>query len=355
MKIDIFAHFMPEKYYQALLKQMGGTYPTAESNRGIIDLNLRLKLLDKYQVKEILVPTGPPPEAIASAEKSPELARIFNDSMAEIVMKHPDYFPGAVAMLPTNNIEAALAEIDRAIKDLKFKGIYVYTPQFIYEENQSAPASVKKDGPLIKGHTVGNLPKQTHPIDTPDLMRIYEKMAQYDLPIWIHPRTSPAFADYSVESASKYRVWQIFGWPYQSTIAMTRLVFSGIFDKCPNIKFIAHHAGAMVPIYEDRIKAAYDYDEMFGGTLKQCLKKDPVDYFRMFYTDTAVNGNTPALMAAHSFFNPGHLLFGTDTPHDKDSGESSVKDTILSIERMNVTETEKRAIFEDNVKNLLHL
>ncbi|MDP2917830.1 MAG: amidohydrolase family protein [Dehalococcoidia bacterium] len=350
MKIDVYTHFLPGKYHDALAKHMGKPYAAALSNPNIIDVDFRLRMLDKYDdLVQVLTPTGPPLEAIAKPAKAAELARIANDAMAEILVKHPDRFVAGVALVPTNNIEAALDETDRAIKELHFKGIYLFTPQFIYGEIKPS------DDTGTAGHMVGNLPTNTKPIDIPELMPLYEKMAQYDLPIWLHPRTTPAFTDYTSEKISRYRIWQIFGWPYHTTAAMTRLIFSGIMDKYPNIKFMTHHAGAMVPFFERRIAVQYDYDEASGGKDKQQLSNNVLDYYRRFYVDTALHGGTPSLMCSYSFYGAEHMLFATDVPHDSTLGDLSIRDTITAIENMKITKAEKKAIFEGNAKKLLRL
>jgi uncharacterized protein len=346
LKIDIFAHFMSEEYQQALKKHMGASFHPSEP--WISDVDMRLRLLDKYGVAQILVPSGPPIESIAEPQKAAELARIANDSVAEIINSHPEHFLSAAALIPTNNIEAALNEIDRCIKSLKFKGIYLITPQTIFDK-QSKKVSAEEKSAAIDT-SANDLPVVTRALDHQDFFPIYEKMVEYNLPIWIHPLTTPAFADYSSEGISKYRIFHIFGWPYHTTAAMTRLVFSGIFDKFPDIKIITHHAGAAVPFFDKRIEVLYD---SHGQEDKKLIHKSPLEYFRMFYADTAVNGSTPALECAHKFFGTEHLLFGTDAPHDLEMGELSLRETILSIERMNISEIDKKAIFEGNAKILL--
>jgi aminocarboxymuconate-semialdehyde decarboxylase len=322
-------------------------------------------MLDKYEgLVQVLSPGGAPLEGIANPKKATELARIANDAMAETVEIHPDRFVGAVALVATNDVDAALKEIERAIEQLNFKGLYLFTPQFQFKEgiggettdsDQGSRERAEEESPT-KGHTVGKLPKETAPLDQPELMPLFEQMTKYDLPIWIHPRTIPEFADYTAEKSSKYRIWQIFGWPYQTAAAMTRLVFSGLFERFPKIKIITHHAGSMVPFFEQRIRAQYDYDEiLFNGDLKKGLSREPLVYFKMFHGDTALNGNTAALMCAYQFFGAGHLLFGTDMPHDAEMGDLSIKETITSIERMDIDDQEKRMIFEDNAKKLLKL
>ena len=85
------------------------------------------------------------------------------------------------------------------------------------------------------------------------------------------------------------------------------------------------------------------------------LRKEPLDYYRMFYCDTAIQGNTPALMCAHDFFGADHMLFGTDTPYDNQLGERVYMETIGAIEKMPIRDVEKKMIFEDNIRKLLRL
>ena len=287
---------------------------------------------------QVLVPAGPPTEQVASSKEALELARIANDEMAKLVSKYPGRFVAAVAILPLNDIEAALAELDRAINELKFRGIFIFTPIYSYVKGGKYPPSGCKA------------------INSPELIPIYERMAHYNLPIWIHPLREAIKPDYGTEEKSKYHIWQLFGWPYKTTVAMTRLVFSGILEKYPDLKIITHHCGAMVPYFERRISVSYDYAEMrLNRKYKQGLTKHPIEYFRMFYNDTAVSGSTPALMCAYAFFGAGHLLFGTDMPFDSQTGNIAVRKTICSIEQMEIPVREKKQIFEDNVRDLLRL
>ncbi len=183
-------------------------------------------------------------------------------------------------------------------------------------------------------------------------------MAKYNLPIWVHP--SPLWnistPDYTSETEAKYLAWMVFGWVYQDTLAMVRLVFSGILERFPNLKFIIHHAGAMVPFFEKRITSLYNCAEMRQNkNFKQGLPKSLGEYFRMFYGDTAIGGSTPGLMCAYAFFGAEHLLFGTDTPFDMELGNEAIRETIRSIEQMDISAEDKYAIFEGNAKRLLLL
>jgi predicted TIM-barrel fold metal-dependent hydrolase len=142
----------------------------------------------------------------------------------------------------------------------------------------------------------------------------------------------------------------MFGWPYETSEAMRSLVSSGVFKDFPDIKFIIHHCGAMVPFFAERIRTAWPH----LPAAEKADIKNPLDHFRKFYVDTAVYGNTAALMCGHAFFGTDHMLFGTDAPLGASSGEVGLTlETIRSVEQMQVPEADKQKIFESNVMKLL--
>lgn len=330
IKIDIYPHIMPIRYKEALYEKALHPFYLEEVDNAtptLFDLTNRFRIMGKYEwLTQVLTLASPPVEQVVGPKDAMELSKLANDELAELVTKYPDKFIAAAACLPMNDIDAALDEVDRAIKELNFRGVQIYTP--------------------INGK----------PLDSPEFMPLYEKMSEYDLPIWIHPARGRNTPDYVTEAHSRYWIFSIFGWPYETTAAMTRLVFSGILEKYPNLKFITHHCGGMVPYFEQRIVEAYDYAEVcLQAKYKRALTGPPIEYFRKFYADTAIYGNTPGLMCAYSFFGAEHLLFGTDMPYDSEGGDRYIRQTISSIERMNIPKEEKTMIFEGNAKRLLHL
>ncbi|MDP6632355.1 MAG: amidohydrolase family protein [Dehalococcoidales bacterium] len=330
MKIDIFSHILPQRYKEALYEAAPpGFYlkDVIESLPTLFDLDHRFRIMDKFEgLMQVLTLSSPPVEHIADAKKAAELSSLANDEMAELVMKYPDKFPAAVACLPMNDMNAALKETDRAINDLKFRGVQVFTPT------------------------------NDKPLDLPEFMPLYEKMEQYNLPIWIHPERAVDYPDYRTESRSRFMIFSNFGWPYETTVAMTRLVFSGILEKFPNLKIITHHCGGMVPFLEKRIIGSYDHAEMLrGARYKQNLRKAPIDYFKMFFYDTAIYGSTPGLMDGYAFCGAEQMLFATDFPYDSQFGERYMRQTIESVENMEISDVEKKMIFEDNARKALRL
>jgi len=330
MKIDIYTHVMPERYKKALYKYADkfATEKAVQDRRpALTDHEKRLRILEEFpDVVEVLSATMPPVEEIMGPKEAVELAKICNDEMAELVTRNPKKYIAAIANLPLNDMDATLKEAERAIKVLGFKGVQVHT------------------------RVLGK------PLTTDEMMPLYELMARFDLPIWIHPMRSSSQPDYASETVSYNQIFSIFGWPFDTTAAMIRLVFAGIFEKFPNIKFITHHCGALVPYFRERIIVHYNNGlERLGTNHYPGLTKHPIEYLRMFYNDTALNGNPSALNLALEFFGEDRILFGTDLPYDIENGRLSVRQTIDAIQKMGASESTKQKIFEGNARRLLHL
>ena len=306
MKIDIFCHILPPQYFAVLKKKAkpGFNFTRESNNKANVEINVRLRLLDRYpDVVQILTISQPPLESACSPADAVELARIGNDELAELCVKYPDKFVGAIACLPLNDMGATLEEVDRTITQLRFKGVQIYSN--------------------INGET----------LDSPKFKPLWEKMVKYDLPIWIHP-----FKD---ETGGE----PVFGWPFETSNAMLKLVTGGVLRDYPGIKFIIHHAGAMVPFFEERINWTFPLEYGHKGI------NNPKEQFKKFYCDTAVYGSTSALMCAYNFFGADHMFFGTDTPLGPRFGLTA--ETIRSIQQMTISEADKEKIFERNAVNLL--
>ena len=334
MKIDVFPHIMPRKFFDRMLAVAPPGLTLQKRMTGIpvlVDVEQRFRIMDRYDgYVQVLTLANPPLEVIGGPEVTPDLARLANDEMAALVGKHPDRFPAFVASMPMNNPDAALREIDRAIDDLGATGVQMFT----------------------------NVNRR--PLDLPEFQPLFDRMAERRLPIWLHPARPPAVADYAGESRSKFDLWWAFGWPYETSVAMGRLVFSGIFDRHPDLVIITHHMGAMIPFCAGRVGGGLDQlgtrsdDAEDVGALGR-LRKRPIDYFRMFYGDTALFGAWPAMESGLEFFGADHILFGTDMPFDPERGPGFIRDTIAAMERMRATAQEKATIYEGNARRLLKL
>jgi len=325
LKIDAYSHIVPPKYSEALFKAAPDLYNRqVQPYPTLFDLNERFRVMDKYEpLRQVLTLGRIPVEHIAGPKKAADLALRADEEMAELILKYPSRFCGALATLAMNNMDAALKEARHAIDDLHFNGVYIHTPV------------------------------DEKPLDNPEFMPLWEMMLEYDLPIVIHPMRKPNHPDYLTEKESKYNIFSMFGWPYDTTTAMTRLVCSGIMEKYPGLKVVTHHCGGMVPFYAERIR---QFLQIRRPGENFSLKKDAIDYFHMFYADTAIYGNTPALMCGFDFFGADHLLFGIDFPlGDTEKGDRNYRQTINAIEAMPISDVDKKKIYEDNARKLMKL
>src|SRR5215469_16710204 len=201
MKIDLFTHFFPKRYLQEFIevgyagKDIGKRVRNVAT---IADLDARFRVMDEFgDYQQFLTLPAPPLEIMAGPDESPGLARVANDGLSELVAKHPDRFIGFAAALPMNNPDASVKELDRALTELGARGVQIFT-------NVSGRA-----------------------LDNPEFWPLFVEAARRDVPIWMHPARGADFPDYLCEKRSQYEIWWTFGWPYETSAAMARMVFAG--------------------------------------------------------------------------------------------------------------------------------
>src|SRR5258705_944907 len=261
-KIDIFNHVMPLKFFERIgdYKDIGKRMREVPM---LYDLDERFRVMDKFDdYHQVLCAGMPPIEALAGPKESPELARICNDGMAELCAEHPQRFPTFIASLALNNPDSCIDEIHRSVKELGARGVQIFS---------------NVDG---------------KPLDLPEFAPIFDAMAELDLPILLHPARGANFPDYLTEKTSQYEMWWAFGWPYETSVAMARIVFAGIFDKHPDIKIVTHHYGGMIPYFEGGVRPGLEQlrprtPRVDSPSLKN--KKGPLGHLKMFF------GHTPGL------------------------------------------------------------
>ncbi|WP_376094245.1 amidohydrolase family protein [Roseomonas sp. CCTCC AB2023176] len=274
--------------------------------------------------RQVISLPNPPIEDFASGADAQLLARVANDSMAELCATHPDRFPAFVAAVSLDDVDAALAEARRAIETLGARGIQVFT------------------------NVAGA------PLDRPDYRPVFALADEHDLPVWLHPARTAAMPDYAAEDRSRFEMWWCFGWPYETSVAMARLVFSGLFDHHPGLKVITHHCGGMIPYYDGRIGPGMQVlgsrtsDEDYSGILPS-LSRPHLNYFRMFYGDTAMFGGRSGLLAGLDFFGADHVVFATDAPL------GPIAETLESLDRLDLPPDVMAKILSGNARRLLRL
>lgn len=333
MKIDLFNHIFPQGFFEKYINAGAAGKDIGKRMQNIptiIDLDQRFRILDEFgDYSQVITLPLPPLEALASPEKSPQLARDGNNGLAALVKKHPDRFLGFAASLPMNNPKEAEREMSRAITELGAFGIQLYT-------NVGGKA-----------------------LDAPEFLTFFEEAARLDVPIWLHPARGADFTDYLSEEKSKYEIWWALGWPYETSAAMARLVFSGIFERHPNIKIITHHMGGMISFFAGRV--GYGWDQIGTRTsdvdyrkLLASMKRRPVDYFKDFYADTALFGAGPATKCGLEFFGVDKVVYASDMPFEPAPGLYA-RETIRCIEELGLTKAQKDQIYCGNAKRLLNL
>ncbi|MFB3885985.1 MAG: amidohydrolase family protein [Thermodesulfobacteriota bacterium] len=334
MRIDIFAHIFPKSYFDKMVSVAPNgkdMHKRVRNVPSIVDLDERFRIMDRFdEYVQVICLGAPPIEVYGPPPVSTELARVANDGMAELVRKYPRRFPGFIASLPMNDPEGLLSEATRAVKDLGAVGVQIFS------------------------NVLGR------PLDKPETMPLFDLMAELDRPLWLHPARGADFPDYKSEPKSHYEIWWTLGWPYETSVAMAHLVFAGLFDRHPDIKIITHHLGGMIPYFEGRVGPGWDQlgtrtsDEDYTLLLKK-LTKRPLDYFRLFYADTAVFGAREATICGLKFFGADRVLFGSDMPFDPEKGSAYIRWTIEIIDSLKIKKSERKAIYEGNAKRLLKL
>lgn len=334
-KIDIYNHVLPPAYLELVKAHAkdAGLVKRVTSLRLLWDLEARAAMLvEKFpDVVQVLTLSAPAPEMLGGPEQSPGFARIANDGMAEICKRWPEQFPVFVASLPMNNVPAALQEMDRAINELGARGVQILTS--------------------VNGR----------PLDDPEFFPLFEAMAvKHGLPIWMHPFRPGTTADYKGEERSRFEVWQVLGWPFETSVAMSRMVFSGLLEKLPDLRIITHHCGGMLPYFAGRAETLWaqlgsrSADGSEANVLKS-LSRPPMDYFKMFYGDTVLGGSSSALRCGLDFFGIDHVVFASDCPFDPENGPMFIREGIRSIEDLDLSEEDRDKLYLGNALRLMRM
>jgi aminocarboxymuconate-semialdehyde decarboxylase len=340
MKIDAFCHLLPKAYAERLFAiddspEARNIQKRVSGVPALVDMDTRFRFMDEFgeDYRQIVNTAAPPLEDLGPAARTTELARVANDGMAELVADHPDRFAGFCAAVSLDDVDAAIAEAERAFDELGAVGVQIYT------HFHGGPMSDERFFPFYEA-----------------IAKRGNKMIQ------VHPCRDSSWSDYKTEQRSKFEIWWTLGWEYDLSAFMSRLVFAGIFERLPDIKFLIHHGGAMIPHFAGRVGPGWDQlgartpkdqvDDVTGWE----LTKRPIDYFKNFYVDTAYFGAGDSMRTAIKFFGVDHTLFGSDSPFDPEKGPGYIRSTIANLTEMDIlSDDDRSAIFEQNVTNLLGL
>ncbi len=260
--IDIHAHFVPEEYLR-LIEAEGEPYgvrlrsgangPMIVVGQAVIgpitahyhNLDLRLKAMDAQRVTVHALSLNPPMVYWADDALGVRLARLVNDAMAEATRAHPERFV-ALATLPMQDPEAAVNEVDRAVKELGCRGIYLGTNIRGKELNDSL------------------------------FLPVFERINALRVPIFLHP-----FNVIGSQRLTSYYLHNLLGNPFDTAVAAANLIFSGLLDRFPKLDICLPHAGGAFPYLIGRLNHGWKVRQECRG-----LKKPPLSYLRRFTYDT---------------------------------------------------------------------
>jgi predicted TIM-barrel fold metal-dependent hydrolase len=332
--IDSFCHFFPAGLFRLMSETSGGTTDVGKRMQGVrtvFDLDARLRMMDEFKDYTQVLSLGLPPlEGMVGPDKTPEFARVANDGLAELVAKHPDRFCGYVGALPMDNPDAAAKEAERILVSGNANGLQLHTN--------------------VNGHC----------LDEPRFLPIFEIAAKSRKPILLHPARKPDFPDFAAEKVSRYEIWTIFGWPYETSATMARLIFSGVMTRFPDIKIMAHHLGAMIPFFDERIATGWATlgSRTSGEDLSHVLPslgKPLLDCFKDFYGDTALCGGRIGLQCGLDFYGVDHVLYASDAPFGAEGGAHYIRSQMQAVAALEISQADKEKVCYRNALSFFRL
>jgi len=323
--IDFHNHYYPPEYLEALrsgpsriqVSQDGEGNPVLSypgdynvAVRGHREIGFRQEVLDQEGVDRQVLTLTSPGTHLDPPSRSVALARVVNDALAEVAAKRGKRF-SALATLPMNDPEAAEKELARAARELGLPGAMLFS---------------NIDGVALSDQRY---------------WRLYEKAQELGAVFYIHP-IHPA----GVEAMLDYWLMPLIGFPLDTTLAAAKLVFSGVVERFPGLRWVLAHLGGAIPYLAERLDRGFE-------AFPECrahIREPPSEYLKRFYYDT-VNFDPRALRLAIEFAGADHLLAGSDYPHRI----GSLRSMLAVIGQLDVTEQERAGILGQNAARLLRI
>lgn len=333
MRIDIWTHLLSPTYVGHLKREPGGGRGSFFlAQRALHDVDFRLRLADDQgDYRQVLTPLPAPLAFDARTMAGPafaEAVRRNNDEIGAIAARHGDYFAGFVGATPITDPDAATEEAIRCIRELGALGVQ------------------------LEADAIGV------PLHEDRYEPLFAAIEKLDAAAWLHPCRTPERPGFAPDT-TPFMLWQILGWPFDTTIAISKLIFSGIYDRHPALKLIAHHGGGVIPLLSGRIEmmpllAGLDPSGSLSEALDRLTRK-PIDYFRLLYADTAMFGGKHGVKCVADFFGRDRVLFASDAPFDAQAGSHFVPRTTADVEGAIETATDRDAIFQGNAQRVLRI
>ena len=281
---------------------------------GHFDVDARLEDMDQYAIDTQILSLTTPSVEFLPAREGVAWATKVNDIFAETCRKHEGRFH-AFATLPYQQPKACVKELERAYKDLKVKGITMFS------------------------NIVGK------PIYSPEFYPIYEMAEAYGLPVFVHP--APPITTEVLKGVNMPT--SLYGFILDTTMAVSGLIFSGAFERFPELKVIHAHLGGVFPYMVGRINGIFT--DGIAIEWGYSLPKPPSVYYQeQVYVD-CVSFHIPALHCAIEFLGIDHILLGTDYPHPLGGAEQAIQ----SIKDLRLSQADTEKILGGNARRLMGL
>ncbi len=321
--IDFHNHFYPPAYLDALKAGRSNVRVVVDKDgnpelhypgdynvavRGHRDIAFRATVLEQEGVDRQVLTLTTPGTHVEAPARAVELARLVNDAFAAVVRERGQRF-AALATLPLNDPAASARELRRAVQELGFRGAMVFS-----NVNGVALADARFE-------------------------ELYRTADELGAVLHIHP-TNPV----GVEAMTDYWLMPLVGFPMDTTLAAAKLVFSGVVERFPRIRWVLSHLGGAIPYLAERLDRGY-------RAFKECrahITRAPSEYLKRFYYDT-VNFDAGALKLAIAFAGPSQILAGSDYPHQI----GSIPAMLESLRGLDVSATDRTAILGGNAEELL--
>jgi len=325
LKFDLHTHYYPPVYFDRI-REIPSEFSFGKSPSGqtiityraarffgvtppMTDVAKRLEDMDRVGIDVEVVSLSTPNLFFADAQQQPLVARIVNDAYADLVAQHPKRFK-AFASIPMDSPDEALKELHRTIGELKMNGVILLS-------------------------NIGG-----RDLTSPQYREFFAEANRMKLCILLHPML-PAHTD----PFRDYVLGPIVGFMFDTTLAVARMCFDGMFREFPDIQWIIGHLGGAIPYLMERLDNGWrDFPEC-----RARIDELPSAYLKRLYYDT-VNFNPHMLMMVRDMIGAGHMVMGSDYPHLL----GSIDRAVSSIEALNISDEEKRKIFSGTAVSILN-
>ncbi len=275
------------------------------------DIESQLAIMDRFHIDRALI-LYPTSDAYKQMGGLKEVAKVYNNAIAEVVNRHPQRFSGA-AILPVDEPEEMVKEFGRATEELGFKAISL---------------STSFDGIYL---------------DDDRFYPLYERAEMSNTPIFVHPQTINPIG---YERIKHPLLTPVIEFVFDTTICIGKLMTGGVLKSFPSLKFVFAHFGGVMHFIKERFDSVYKM--LRGRNIVADLSALPTEYLRRIYVDTSGASSPSALMCTLEMVGVEHTLWGSDYP-----GNPDVSASIDAIKELDIPAEDKKKILGANIEQVL--